>query len=109
VPSYCLDQTWLLTAPAETALTRRGSLTGDGVDTGPVDEVVATPVGGKAIIQSALDHYGGIDTTLPASSRRSTPSTARCAFPVPRRGFPGRRANRRPGAAAGRTCSKNWR
>jgi hypothetical protein len=70
---------------------------------------VATPVGGKAIIQSALDHYGGIDTTLPASSRRSTPSTARCAFPVRRRGFPGRRANRRPGAAAGRTCSKNWR
>jgi NAD(P)-dependent dehydrogenase (short-subunit alcohol dehydrogenase family) len=55
-----------------------GSVTGDGVDTGPADEVVreikaaggeavastesvATPAGGKAIIQTALDHYGGID------------------------------------------------
>jgi NAD(P)-dependent dehydrogenase (short-subunit alcohol dehydrogenase family) len=55
-----------------------GSLTGDGVDTGPADEVVreiktaggeavastesvTTPVGGKAIIQTALDHYGRID------------------------------------------------
>jgi NAD(P)-dependent dehydrogenase (short-subunit alcohol dehydrogenase family) len=54
------------------------SLTGDGADTGPADEVVreieaaggeavacaesvATAVGGKAIIQAALDHYGGID------------------------------------------------
>src|SRR5260370_22491837 len=55
-----------------------GSLTGDGLDTGPADEVVreikaaggeavastesvATPAGGQAIIQTALDHYGGID------------------------------------------------
>jgi NAD(P)-dependent dehydrogenase (short-subunit alcohol dehydrogenase family) len=55
-----------------------GSLTGDGVDTVPADEVVreikaaggeavastdsvATPVGGKAIIDAALDHYGRID------------------------------------------------
>jgi NAD(P)-dependent dehydrogenase (short-subunit alcohol dehydrogenase family) len=55
-----------------------GSLTGDGVDTGPADDVVreikaaggeavastdsvATPIGGKAIIQTALDHYGGVD------------------------------------------------
>ncbi len=54
------------------------SLTGDGVDSGPADEVVrevkaaggeavastesvATPVGGQAIIQTALDHYDGID------------------------------------------------
>jgi NAD(P)-dependent dehydrogenase (short-subunit alcohol dehydrogenase family) len=55
-----------------------GSLTGDGVDTGPADDVVreikaaggeavastdsvATPIGGEAIIQTALDHYGGVD------------------------------------------------
>lgn len=55
-----------------------GSLTGDGVDTGPAGEVVreikaaggeavastesvATPAGGKAIVRTALDHYGGID------------------------------------------------
>jgi NAD(P)-dependent dehydrogenase (short-subunit alcohol dehydrogenase family) len=55
-----------------------GSLTGDGVDTVPADEVVreikaaggeavastdsvATPVGGKAIIDAAVDHYGRID------------------------------------------------
>jgi NAD(P)-dependent dehydrogenase (short-subunit alcohol dehydrogenase family) len=54
------------------------SLTGDGADSSPADDVVreitaaggeavactesvATPVGGKAIIQTALDHYGGID------------------------------------------------
>jgi NAD(P)-dependent dehydrogenase (short-subunit alcohol dehydrogenase family) len=54
------------------------SLTGTGVDAGPADQVVAeinaaggeavastesvaTPVGGKAIIQTALDHYGRID------------------------------------------------
>src|SRR6478736_2405191 len=58
-----------------------GSLTGDGVDTGPADEVVreinaaggeavastesvATPAGGIAIIQTALDHYGGIDVLV---------------------------------------------
>jgi NAD(P)-dependent dehydrogenase (short-subunit alcohol dehydrogenase family) len=55
-----------------------GSLTGDGVDAVPADEVVreikaaggeavastdsvATPVGGKAIIDAAVDHYGRID------------------------------------------------
>jgi NAD(P)-dependent dehydrogenase (short-subunit alcohol dehydrogenase family) len=55
-----------------------GSLTGDGVDAVPADEVVreikaaggeavastdsvATPVGGKAIIDAAIDHYGRID------------------------------------------------
>jgi NAD(P)-dependent dehydrogenase (short-subunit alcohol dehydrogenase family) len=55
-----------------------GSLTGHGVDTGPADDVVreikaaggeavastesvATARGGQAIIQAALDHYGGID------------------------------------------------
>src|SRR5271169_1442961 len=55
-----------------------GSLTGDGVDTSPADDVVreikaaggeavastdsvATPIGGTAIIQTALDHYGKID------------------------------------------------
>jgi NAD(P)-dependent dehydrogenase (short-subunit alcohol dehydrogenase family) len=54
------------------------SLTGDGTDAGPADEVVeeikatggqaisctetvATAAGGKAIIETALDHYGGID------------------------------------------------
>jgi NAD(P)-dependent dehydrogenase (short-subunit alcohol dehydrogenase family) len=54
------------------------SLTGDGGDAGPADEVVreieaaggeavaatesvATAVGGRAIIQAAVDHYGGID------------------------------------------------
>jgi NAD(P)-dependent dehydrogenase (short-subunit alcohol dehydrogenase family) len=54
------------------------SLTGDGADTGPAAEVVreieaaggkafactesvATPAGGQAIIQTALDHYGRID------------------------------------------------
>jgi NAD(P)-dependent dehydrogenase (short-subunit alcohol dehydrogenase family) len=54
------------------------SLTGDGADTGPADEVVreieaaggqavactdsvATAAGGKAIVQAAVDRYGGID------------------------------------------------
>src|SRR5580700_4645627 len=57
------------------------SLKGDGVDAGPVHEVVqtikaangeavastdsvATPEGGKAIVQSALDHYGRIDILI---------------------------------------------
>jgi NAD(P)-dependent dehydrogenase (short-subunit alcohol dehydrogenase family) len=57
------------------------SLKGDGSDTGPAEEVVqeikaaggeavactesvATPEGGKAIIQSALDHYGRIDILI---------------------------------------------
>ncbi|MCV7258682.1 SDR family NAD(P)-dependent oxidoreductase [Mycobacterium shimoidei] len=55
-----------------------GSLTGDGVDSGPAGEVVeqirsaggdavactesvATPSGGKAIIETALDHFGRVD------------------------------------------------
>jgi NAD(P)-dependent dehydrogenase (short-subunit alcohol dehydrogenase family) len=55
-----------------------GSLTGDGTDAGPAEEVVreiaaaggeavactdsvATPAGGKAIIDAALDRYGRID------------------------------------------------
>ena len=58
-----------------------GSLKGDGVDTGPAEEVVqeiragggeavactesvATAEGGKAIIQAALDHYGRIDILI---------------------------------------------
>jgi NAD(P)-dependent dehydrogenase (short-subunit alcohol dehydrogenase family) len=58
-----------------------GSLKGDGVDAGPAEEVVreikaaggeavactdsvATKEGGKAIIQSALDHYGRIDILI---------------------------------------------
>lgn len=57
------------------------SLTGDGTDTGPADEVareivsaggqavactesVATADGGRAIIQQALDHYGRIDVLI---------------------------------------------
>jgi NAD(P)-dependent dehydrogenase (short-subunit alcohol dehydrogenase family) len=57
------------------------SLKGDGIDVGPAEEVVreikaaggeavactesvATPEGGKAIIQSALDHYGRIDILI---------------------------------------------
>jgi NAD(P)-dependent dehydrogenase (short-subunit alcohol dehydrogenase family) len=57
------------------------SLTGDGADAGPADEVVheieaaggqavactesvATAVGGQAIIQTALDQYGGIDILI---------------------------------------------
>ena len=57
------------------------SLKGDGIDVGPAQEVVqeitaaggeavactesvATPEGGKAIIQSALDHYGRIDILI---------------------------------------------
>jgi NAD(P)-dependent dehydrogenase (short-subunit alcohol dehydrogenase family) len=57
------------------------SLKGDGSDVGPAEEVVreikaaggeavactesvATPEGGKAIIQSALDHYGRIDILI---------------------------------------------
>jgi NAD(P)-dependent dehydrogenase (short-subunit alcohol dehydrogenase family) len=57
------------------------SLKGDGVDAGPAHEVVqtiqaargeavantdsvATPEGGKAIVQSALDHYGRIDILI---------------------------------------------
>jgi NAD(P)-dependent dehydrogenase (short-subunit alcohol dehydrogenase family) len=58
-----------------------GTLTGDGADAGPaqdvVDEItaaggeavactesVATPDGGKAIVQAALDCYGGIDVLV---------------------------------------------
>jgi NAD(P)-dependent dehydrogenase (short-subunit alcohol dehydrogenase family) len=58
-----------------------GSLRGDGVEIGPAETVVreikalggqavactesvATPTGGKAIIQSALDHYGRIDILI---------------------------------------------
>jgi NAD(P)-dependent dehydrogenase (short-subunit alcohol dehydrogenase family) len=58
-----------------------GSLKGDGVDVGPAEEVVqeikaargeavactesvATPDGGRAIIQAALDHYGRIDILI---------------------------------------------
>jgi NAD(P)-dependent dehydrogenase (short-subunit alcohol dehydrogenase family) len=57
------------------------SLTGDGADTGPADEVVheiqaaggqavvcaesvATAAGGQAIIQTALDHYGRVDIVV---------------------------------------------
>ncbi len=57
------------------------SLTGDGADTGPADEVVreieaaggkavactesvATGAGGRAIIQAALDHYGRVDIVV---------------------------------------------
>jgi NAD(P)-dependent dehydrogenase (short-subunit alcohol dehydrogenase family) len=57
------------------------SLQGEGIDGGPAQEVVqeikaaggeaiactesvATPAGGKAIIQSALDHYGRIDILI---------------------------------------------
>ncbi len=57
------------------------SLKGEGVDAGPAEEVVqeiraaggeavactesvATPEGGKAIIQTALDHYGRIDILI---------------------------------------------
>ena len=57
------------------------SIPGHGVDTGPAEEVVqeiraaggtavactesvATPAGGKAIIQAALDHYGRIDAVV---------------------------------------------
>ncbi len=57
------------------------SLKGDGVDVGPAQEVVnaikavggdavactesvATPAGGKAIVQSALDHFGRIDILI---------------------------------------------
>jgi NAD(P)-dependent dehydrogenase (short-subunit alcohol dehydrogenase family) len=57
------------------------SLKGDGIDAGPAQEVVneikaaggeavastdsvATPEGGKAIIQSAMDHYGRIDILI---------------------------------------------
>jgi NAD(P)-dependent dehydrogenase (short-subunit alcohol dehydrogenase family) len=58
-----------------------GSLTGDGVDAGPAGKVVqeitaaggeavactesvATAAGGKAIIESTLDHYGRIDVLI---------------------------------------------
>jgi len=58
-----------------------GSLKGDGIDLGPAEEVVreikaargeavactesvATPEGGRAIIQAALDHYGRIDILI---------------------------------------------
>lgn len=58
-----------------------GSMKGDGVDAGPAEEVVAeikaaggeavactdsvaTPEGGKAIIQAALDNYGRIDILI---------------------------------------------
>jgi NAD(P)-dependent dehydrogenase (short-subunit alcohol dehydrogenase family) len=58
-----------------------GSLEGEGLDRGPAEEVVreirasggeavaclesvATPAGGRAIIQAALDHYGRIDVLV---------------------------------------------
>lgn len=58
-----------------------GSLKGDGIDAGPAEDVareiraaggeavantdsVATPEGGKAIIDAALDHYGRIDILI---------------------------------------------
>jgi NAD(P)-dependent dehydrogenase (short-subunit alcohol dehydrogenase family) len=58
-----------------------GSLKGDGIDAGPAEEVareiralggqavactasVATPAGGNAIIQTALDHFGRIDVLI---------------------------------------------
>ncbi|MGF7236370.1 MAG: SDR family NAD(P)-dependent oxidoreductase [Frankia sp.] len=58
-----------------------GSMEGDGVDAGPADEVVqeikaaggeavastesvATPEGGQAIIQAALDNYGRVDILI---------------------------------------------
>src|SRR5215469_6463210 len=58
-----------------------GSMQGEGADAGPAEEVVlairaaggeavactesvATPEGGKAIIQAALDHYGRIDILI---------------------------------------------
>jgi NAD(P)-dependent dehydrogenase (short-subunit alcohol dehydrogenase family) len=58
-----------------------GSIKGEGADSGPANEVVkeiraaggeavactdsvATPQGGKAIIQSALDHFGRIDVLI---------------------------------------------
>lgn len=58
-----------------------GSVTGDGVDTAPAQEVVdeitaaggeavactesvATPAGGKAIVDAAMDSYGRIDTVV---------------------------------------------
>ena len=58
-----------------------GSLKGEGVDTGPAEDVareiralggqavactasVATPEGGNAIIQAALDHFGRIDVLI---------------------------------------------
>lgn len=57
------------------------SMTGDGTDGGPADEVVAeitaaggdavgctetvaTAVGGKAIVDTALDHYGRLDVLV---------------------------------------------
>src|SRR4029077_20006970 len=57
------------------------SLKGDGIDAGPAQEVVreigaaggdavactesvATPKGGKAIVDAALDHYGRIDILI---------------------------------------------
>ncbi|MFD5759014.1 SDR family NAD(P)-dependent oxidoreductase, partial [Streptomyces sp. NPDC127044] len=70
-----------------------GSLTGDGGDTGPADEVVreitaaggeavactesvATAEGGRAIVASALDHYGRIDVLVHnAGIVRSAPLT----------------------------------
>ena len=58
-----------------------GSMKGEGVDAGPAAQVVreiealggdavactesvATPEGGKAIIEAALDHYGRIDILI---------------------------------------------
>lgn len=57
------------------------SMEGDGTDTGPAEAVVqeirqaggeaiactesvATPAGGKAIVQAALDHFGGVDIII---------------------------------------------
>ena len=64
-----------------------GSLDGDGADAGPADEVVreitaaggeavastesvATPEGGKAIIDTALDRYGRIDILVHNAGNR---------------------------------------
>jgi NAD(P)-dependent dehydrogenase (short-subunit alcohol dehydrogenase family) len=97
-----------------------GSLKGEGVDTGPAEQVareiralggqavactatVATPEGGNAIIQAALDHFGRIDVLIhnagnvrPASLKEMTQADfdavldvhLRGAFHVVRPAFP---------------------
>ena len=97
-----------------------GSLQGEGVDAGPAEEVareiralggqavactasVATPEGGNAIIQTALDHFGRIDVLIhnagnvrPASLKEMTQADfdavldvhLRGAFHVVRPAFP---------------------
>jgi NAD(P)-dependent dehydrogenase (short-subunit alcohol dehydrogenase family) len=97
-----------------------GSLKGEGVDAGPAEEVageiralggqavactasVATPEGGNAIIQTALDHFGRIDVLIhnagnvrPASLKEMTQADfdavldvhLRGAFHVVRPAFP---------------------